>query len=216
MQYPTNWEIDLDKKAYLIFISIVLFLFFCYEYNLITRLLADQFYNDGLSSLDKINSPVKLTLLDKTIVYEKALKQFNNSAMINPLDSRAYFSSGETIAEIIKDKDLSANFELDYNQTKAKYLEAVLREPTNAIYHQRLGSVFNRLADPERAQKEFNAAVKLDPQNIKIHFYLSQYYFFKGDEPEFLYNLNKALKSGEMRGEISKFLKSIKREELLE
>ena len=116
-------------------------------------------------------------------------------------------------AELLDEENLNSN--------KAKFIEALLREPGNAIYHQRLGSIYVKLADTQKAEREFNNAVFLDPRNIRLRLYLAQYFFSIANQEPGLFHLNKAvslyktLPHGPIYNEVEGFVKSAGYEELL-
>ena len=106
----------------------------------------------------------------------------------------------------------------------AYFEKALLLEPTNAIYHQRLGAVNLALKETMAAERQFKQALALDPQNISLHIFLSQYYFSKGSQEEFNFHLDKILQlyhngirdvNGPLDTAVKDFLKSVGRQDLI-
>jgi len=109
---------------------------------------------------------------------------------------------------------------------RRNYVAALKLDPTNAIYHQRLGSIYEKLSSDIQAEKEFKKAVLLDSQNVSIHLYLTQYYLSRNKESEFNYHLGRvvelyklALTGGgpmeRLGNMVRQYLESIKQEELV-
>lgn len=204
------------------------------EYVLFSRLLAERYFDKGLDYLEEARSTPREILAKKCLSYRNVLKLLKRSIKLNLYDSRAYFEYANVITEIGKDPELSMLLDIEsfvdsqrqqglYNLAKVKYIEAILNEPTNAIYHQRLGSIYDKLSDSKKAEEEFKKAVLLDPQNISIYIYLSQYFLSKGREDDFFYYLDrvletykKALRDGGPFADMAQnFLKAIGRENLI-
>ena len=186
--------------------------------------------------MEKGRSTPKEMLLEKSLFYQNALKLFKRSLRLDPYDADPYFECGQIIAEIADDSELSGSLDMvtkedggrgAYNLAKSYYEEAILKGPANAIYHQGLGSIYDKLSETQESEREFRKAVLLDPQNVTIHLYLSQYFLSQNKESDFLYHLDKVVqlynKSG-MRGGgplghladmVRDFLKRINREDLI-
>jgi tetratricopeptide (TPR) repeat protein len=62
------------------------------------------------------------------------------------------------------------------DEAKVGLEQAVVREPNNKIYHFFLGYVNSRQEKWEEAKKNFEAALKLDPNYFEAQFYLAQVY----------------------------------------
>jgi len=233
MQYVHNYQKELDKSLALILAALFFVLFIWHESVLFSRLLAEEYISDSSICLEKARTLPKSQLIEKSLLYQKALRLLSNSIKQNSYDSNAYFKYGETIREIADDSELRNAIDIQsvgaqkkvstgyYDAARVKYTEAILRELTNGIYHQRLGDTYAKLSDDEKAEKEFKNTVLLDPQNRTIYFYLSQYFWSKGKYDDFMYNVHKVIEFDKIqhRGRIgyalSSFLKSIKREDLI-
>jgi tetratricopeptide (TPR) repeat protein len=236
MSYPylNNWQRGLSRKGSLIFIGLFIFLFMCYEYILFSRLSAEIYYNQGLYYSEKARSAPREILFKKSLFYQDALKLFKRSLDLNPYDARLFFECGQIITEMADDSELRSSVDIKiigkqeegfvglYNLAKSYYEKAISREPTNAIYHQRLGSICDKLSDMQGAEKEFRKALLLDPQNISIHLYLSQYFLSKDRQADFLYHLDKVvqlykagLRGGLLSNMVGDFLQQINREDLI-
>jgi len=231
----SNWQESLNQRQSLILITLFIFLFIFYECILFSRLSAEKYLDKALDYSEKSRSLDKKIIIEKSLLYYKALKLLNKAASLNPYDSRAYFEYAQMITEIGDDslfsssldiKMLDAKEESDelgfYNLAKKEYAGAILREPTNAIYHQRLGSIYGKLSDTKSAEEEFKKAVLASPCNLSIHLYLSQYFLSKDKQANFLYHIKKAIElqrggvsGGFVGGDVFWFLKSIGREDLI-
>jgi len=208
MEYINNWQKDLNRKNSLTLIILFIFLFACYEYILFSRLSSRRHLDKAFIHLEKARFVNKEIIVEKLLLYQKALKFLRNAMRLNSYDARPYFEFAQVISEIRSDSELANSLDIKslsgwqeqeqddkgfYNLAKANYIEAILREPTNPIYHQRLGSIYDKLSYAENAEKEFNKAVLLDPQNLMLHLYLSRYFYIKDRQTEFLKHLNKTL-----------------------
>jgi len=235
--YLNSWQIDLSKKKAFILIIILFFAFMYYGYLVFLRFFADKYYSEGVYYSEEARAVPIENLVEKSIFYQNALKLLSKSLRLNHHDARPYFEYGQIVAEIAGDGDLRDSLDIKrlgiqnggekalYSLASSYYKEAIAREPTNAIYHQKLGHVYNKLSDsPEEAEKEFKKAILLDPQNISIHLYLSQYYLSKGKDTDFNFYLNKVVSlfnhgagdgAGIFSAMIGDFLKRINREELI-
>ena len=226
MPNPENWQIKLDGKFSLALSLLTVLLFICFEYILLSRLTADRYLRSGRNYLEEARSLPKSQLVEKSISYTKTLKSFESSIRMNPICSRPHFDYGEVLSQITKVPELRRTIDLKspevsksgtdnfLNLAKDKYIQAIVREPTDAIYHERMGDIYNLLGDSEKAGREFKNAVMLDPQNINIRIYLAQFFFFKGKQSDFIYQIKKAIDFGGQK-EVLQFLKSIGREDLM-
>jgi len=233
MVFLSNWQRNLKPSGFSILIILFIFIFIFYEFILLSRLSAERYLDKALGYLEKSRSLNKDIIIEKSLLYYRGLKLFKNSLRLNPFDSRFYFEYAEAIAEIGGDPQLSNSLDIDrldegrtggveefYELAKTNYIEAILREPTNAIYHHRLGKIYDKLSDSTKAEEEFRKAASLSPQNAGIHLYLSQYFLSKNKEADFLYHIKKAvelqrLPDGSVVGDVFWFLKSIGREDLM-
>ena len=215
-------------------IVLFIFIFIFYEFILLTRLSAERCLGEADGYLKKSRSLGKDIVIEKSVLYYKGLRLLGNSIAFNPIDSRFYFEYAEAVVGAGEDSQLSGLLEMDrlgegqtrntdgfYNLAKTRYVEAISREPTNAIYHQRLGRVYDKLSDTKKAEEEFKAAVLLSPQSIIIQIYLSQYYLSRNNEAEFLSHIKKAIDIQTSTpgvyvcGDLLSYIMSIGREDLI-
>jgi len=237
MPHPhlNNWQRDLSRKESLILVALFILLFMYYEYLLFSRLSAERYLGQGLYYLQEGRSTSKEMLLKKSLFYQNALKSFKRSLKLNPYNADPYYEYGQIITEIADDSELSNSLDIGikkdenrglYNLAKPYYEEAILKEPANAIYHQRLGSIYDKLSETQEAEREFRKAVLLDPQNVTIHLYLSQYFLSKNKQSDFLYHLDKVVQLYKaslggggpletLQSMVCDFLKRINREDLV-
>lgn len=234
MMFLKSWQKDLSPKESLILIILLVFLFIFYEYILFPRLLTERYLSKAPYYLEKSRSLNGDLIVEKALLYNKALKLLKKATRLNSFDSRPYFEYAQAIAEVGDDPQLRYALDIKtpdgklktgengfYNLAKSNYTEAILREPTNAIYHQRLGRAYDKLSDAKSAEEEFKKAALLSPESLSIHLYLSQYFFSKDNQADFLFHIKKAIElqrivcGGVVAGEVSVFLKSIGREDLI-
>jgi tetratricopeptide (TPR) repeat protein len=236
MQYlNNNWQRILSTKISLILATSFFFIFFFYIYIIFSWALAQRYFEDASNFLENARSLEKEVVVEKSILYQKALRLMKKAARLNPYDARYYFEYAEVITELGGDSELSSSLDINsmgveekgdigfYNLAKSYYLEAIKREPTNAIYHQRLGDIYDKLSINQKAEEELNKSILLDPYNIVVHLYLSKYFLSRNRQTDFLYYLNKAVdfyrRSGIAGGYVSEqvenFLKTIDREYLI-
>jgi len=169
----------------------------------------------------------------KSLSYQKGLRLLKESSRLAPYDAKPNFIYAEVILNICEDPVLQSSFDLRefagqgdgqsgfYYLAKENYTQAVLKEPTNPIYHQRLGYVYDKILDTEDAERELANAVLLDPQNIRIRIYLSQYFLNKNKDDIARAHLDKVIslyRSGGgcgLESELSSLFKSVGREDLI-
>lgn len=233
-------EINVYFSFLLICLSVILFLTFA---KTIISCASSEFHSEsGLSALNRARLIDASLIVEKSLLYQKGLRSLKSSIRHNRLNPRGYFEYGELLSEIQADPALNSSMEvadLDFRKpenlgyltgqqsllklAELSYREALSRDPLNAIYHQRLGIVYDRQGDFLNANSELKKAVLLDPQNVSMHLYLSQYYLSKGMEQEFLFHLYRAVDlykqaltgGGPVANMVVDFLKSIGREDLL-
>ena len=97
-----------------------------------------------------------------------------------------YLHKGQTIFE--DDVDL-LNLEIDIltrqkklNELKQKLETAVETNPDNETYHAVLGTIYDKLGEKEKAEKEYLKALELNPKNQPVLFNVGAYYFNTGNE----------------------------------
>lgn len=233
MIYVRKWQKSLNKKESIILIILFTFILLFYEYILFSRVSAERYFNKALVYFNKANSVVAELLVTRSICYQSTLKLLKKSSDFNPYDSRPYFEYAEALSEILIEPELVKSLDMRdfggkeagefgfYNLAKIKYTQAILKEPANAIYHLKLGAIYVKLLDPEKAEKEFNNSVLFDPQNIRIRLYLSRYFLLNDKKEIALVHLNKAISLYKiiprsiLSDEVENFVKAIGQEELL-
>jgi tetratricopeptide (TPR) repeat protein len=213
MQYQNSWQKEIGKGTCGFLICLLIIVLLVYQYILFARLSAENYLNIGQNFLKEARAAPGEELIIRSLAYRKSLRMLDGSIMRNPYDSRAYFEYAEILNEIDRDARLRSLFDKGDLLEKI-YTEAILREPTDGIYHQRLGERYRRLSEEEKAEREFKNAVLLDPQNASLHLYLSQYFFYKNNELSFLYHIKKTIELGDKR-RANEFLESIGRQDLI-
>ena len=237
--YLVNWHKDLSRTAFLILILLCVCVFIFYESVLFAQLQAQRCLAQGANYLNKIYTLDKEIIAERLVLYKKVLRLFSKAALLNPEDAKPYFASAEAITRIGREPKLAAVFDIQKlypaskkekisfdDWAKLNYIEAVSREPANAIYHQRLGSIYEKLSEYNRAEQELKKAVLLDPQNASIHLYITQYYLSQDRQSEFRYHLQKvvelynlALRGGgpvaHLGDMVQQYLRSINQEHLI-
>lgn len=233
MLYLNSWQRDLDKKSSIIIISLIIALFLLFECALFSKLLSQRYFDKGLEILMRARLVPSDVIVEKSLLYQDGLKLLKRAIELNPYDSRSYFEYAEVLAEIANDNLLKSSLDIEniaskqegdsafYNLIRLKYIEAIAKEPTNAIYHLRLADIYNKLSDYIKAEDEYRKAVLLDSQNAMVHLYLAQYFLSKNKELDFLYHLDRIIKLykfmnyGPLRSKIEDFFKAIGRGDLI-
>lgn len=233
--YLDKWERQLNGFAAAA-AAVVLCAFFCYEYAVVSRARAESSLRQGRQRIVKARGFSDRFLVEKSLLYQEGLVLFKRSIALNPLSSVPYYEFAETIVEIGSAHALrrAVNPELigltgdrkeDYFAKALRYYDhAVERDPFCGIYHQRLGHVYSLLAEYAQAQKEFAAAVMVDPQNVSIHLYLADYYSRRKEPKLHEYHLGKVISlynatlkgGGPISEMVRQYFKSINREELIQ
>lgn len=219
--------------SWVLILGFILF-FILYSTFVFSHLSAQRCLDQGMRLLENSRALSADLLVERIVLYQRALGLLKDSMRLNGRDSRAYFEYAEAVAlaaqdpsirEMIELKTLSGTYvsgELGlYESARQGYIEAISKEPLNALYHQRLGRIYARLSDTQKAESEFNKAVMLSPGNLSIHLYLAQYYLSSNNNEGFLLHIRKAIElqghdsGGQVGGQTMEFLRSIGREDLV-
>jgi tetratricopeptide (TPR) repeat protein len=225
-------RIRLSKGWVILFIFLALVSFVYYESILYQRLLAQLNFSKAKTSFVKARYISKELIVKKSLLYQDGLKLLKSSLLLDPADSRFNFEFAEIINEAKDDPELWGSLGINnlvspeeaglgpWELARIRYGEAILKEPTNAIYHQRLGSLYDKIGQTRKAEEEFTQAVILDPQNISLRLYLSQYFLSKGKQDDFLKHISRAVDIDKAANlttswEMQNFLKRLGREDLI-
>lgn len=219
-----------------LFILTMYALVFSFEYCVLRSALAQHYFVKGKYYLEKAHVTPSDLLVKRVIFYQVALKSIRKSLALNPAHSKGYSTCGQIIAEIAGDDGLRSSVDAAgigvpakdaasfYGVARAWYIQAVASEPTNPIYHLKLGQMYDLLSDTKKAEDEMERAVKLDPLNITVHLFLSQYYKSRGNDAKFNLYFQKMIElgntvglrgGGPMADAVLPFLRSIGKEDLL-
>jgi len=227
-----NYSIKLNATVAALATFLVVFLFAGYEYGLARRLFSRLDYDKALCVFGKARFISKDLIVNRSLLYQNGLKLLRGSLYSNPVDARTNFQFAEIINEIEEDPDLNKSLDIKnftvwfstsqdnfLNIAERGYKEAISREPTDAIYHQRLGYTYVKSGENRKAEDEFERAVLLDPQNISLRLYLSRYFSSK-DMSSFYIHINRAMEIDKQiylttSWEMQNFLKTIGREDLI-
>jgi tetratricopeptide (TPR) repeat protein len=231
-----NRQIVLGRQKSLFLGILLILIFTLYSKTLFSRYLSESYFEKALNYFSESEATDKELVVERARFYRKALKSVQNAINHNPYDARPYFEYAENISKIAQDRALRSSLgpgisnkgaEKDsvdfYGLAKSKYIEAILREPTNALYHQRLGDIYDKLSDAKNAESELRKALLLDPQNLLIHIYVCQYFLSKNKQQNFDWYFNKAMELyagdgynyGAFATQMANFLKSIGRQDLI-
>lgn len=216
-------------------------IFILYQFFIFAQLRAKKFTRDAQAYLRKAQGlEGEGLIVEQAIFYKRAIRLLARAIKSNPLDASTYFAYAESInSKMGQDEQLAGVLDLEslssatreenpnlVDLARRNFAEAVKRDPTNAIYHQRLASIYEKLSNDVQAETELKKAVLLDPQNVSIHLYLTQYYLSRNKQSEFNYHLGRvvelyklALRGGgpmeRLGNMVIRYLESIKREELI-
>lgn len=208
MKYAQQWHRQISQIASVILIFFCVSIFMLYQFFIFAQLKAKKFTREAEGYLKRAEElEGKEIIVEEAIFYKRALRLLVQAIKFNPLDASAYFTYAESInSKIGKDERIINMLDLDslhwdsreknfdlIGLVRHSFTEALKRDPTNAIYHQRLASVYERLSDESSAESELKKAVLLDPQNVSIHLYLTQYYLSRNKQKEFNYHLGRVV-----------------------
>jgi len=224
-------KIDMPETLVIFLAAAVVFLV-C-SYILLRKNYSDFYTKEGLSCFRKGALVSEELMVQKSLFYQKGLDLFEKSVAAYPAAAEPHFLFAEAVYEVAGNAGLArsidaANYgapqgaqEMGFlSLAEKEYLSAIARQPTNAIYHQRLGVVYTKEQQRERAEDEFARAVMLDPQNISLQVYLCRYFLGEGRTGDFEIHLLKAVELdknaySKTSWEMQNFLKSVNREDLI-
>lgn len=241
MKYVQHWQRQIGRNFAKILIFSWLSIFILWLFFIFGQLRAREFIKDAQAHLEKAQMLGSQGLtVERIISYQRAIRLLGRATGANPFDAGTHFALAESInSKISLDEHWVKALDLEsldlvrrgrdislIELARHNYIEALKLNPTNAIYHQRLASVYEKLSNDDQAEKELKKAVMLDPQNVSIHLYLTQYYLSRNKQNEFNYHLGRvvelykrALTGGgpmeRLGNMVSEYLASIKREELI-
>ena len=241
MKYAQVWHRQISPISGKILIFFCVIIFFLYQFFICVQLRAKKFTRDAQAYLKKAEGlGAGGLIVEQAIFYQRAIRLLRRAIKLNPLNASTYFDYAESLnTKMVQDEQLAKVLDLGSLRQAAgeknlslielarrNYVAALKLDPTKAIYHQRLGSIYEKLSSDIQAEKEFKKAVLLDSQNVSIHLYLTQYYLSRNKESEFNYHLGRvvelyklALTGGgpmeRLGNMVRQYLESIKQEELV-
>ncbi len=112
---------------------------------------------------------------------KKAGARFREALAINPGNSKAHITLGNTLEAAGND-----------DEALAHYQEALRLDSSSAIGHINIGNIFLKRNDHARAIVEFQLALRLEPENVYAHYNLGQCYLAVDKLPEALVHLVEA------------------------
>jgi tetratricopeptide (TPR) repeat protein len=241
MKYAQEWHRQISPISGEILMFFCISIFILYQFFIFVQLRANTFIREAQVYLIRAQGLEGEDLIvERAIFYKRAIKFLARAIKFNPFDAGTYFVYAESInSKMSQDAQLAGVFDLGSlypareeknlsfaDLARRNFAEAIKRNPTNAIYHQRLGSIYEKLSNDIQAEAELKKAILLDPQNVSIHLYLTQYYLSRNKQSEFNYHLGRvvelyrlALTGGgpmeRLGNMVRQYLESIKQEELL-
>ncbi len=150
------------------------------QYFIWKRYFAENFYLKATS----IHLPE--VTIEKTINYKRLFRYLDKSTILNGLNAKYYFESGNTYLRIAQEK-FEEMLGLTENATglaKNQFLSAITLDPARGAYHFSLTKALLLLNQPENAQREFLKAEELDFSNASIHYEIAKYYISIPDKHE--------------------------------
>lgn len=165
---------------------------------------------------------------------KKSMAMLQDALAKDPGRAEIHFELGELFSACADDPVLASlvwsgdesSSGMVLRKAAAYYMQALERFPTNPIYQQRLGLLYNKAGLPEKARLIFAKAELLDPHNSSLRLFLAEYYWENRDVPAFdrqaaaiatIYA--EALKGGgrlvDRKTRVEDFFRSIGKEELL-
>jgi len=142
------------------------------QYFIWKRYCAENLYLKAVS----IHLPA--VTIEKTINYKRLLRYLDKSTILNGLNAKYYFKSGNTYLKIAQEKfeEMLGLTENADGLAKTQFLAAITLDPARGVYHFSLAKALLLLSEPENAQREFLKAEKLDFSNASIHYDIAKYY----------------------------------------
>lgn len=221
-----NKNIGLGISIIIISLYIIFILFIAMTMS--TRLQAQHLYTQALDYCAKLDNLDDSLLTEKVLFYRKALNLLSRANKLNPRNSRYPFEYAQLMTRIFRDNNsnqISRLIEIPgisdrgdlYGSALTKYAEAINLEPSLAVYHLKLGWVYELMNHEEKAENEFAKAIQLDPTNLKNRIYLAGYLLSKGRELEAFYHacwvkiISKGFSLGEYESAAQVFTESFRK-----
>ena len=155
---------------------------------------------------------------------EMAIEAYKRAVEINPDFAEAYFKMGIAFALIEKEalrtgtgeivpgettagnKTVKPNSEKMFEKAVAAYKKLIASTPDDAVSHFNLGRAYNKLNKDEEAEKSFETAVKLKPEEVEFLSVLGGSRIKLAKYHEALVPLKKALELDPENAEAEKLL----------
>ncbi|MCM8795811.1 MAG: tetratricopeptide repeat protein [Candidatus Omnitrophica bacterium] len=150
-----------------IFIPIIIS---CIEYLIWSRYWAESIHN----KIKRI--PLDIITAERIKNYKQIL---DKAIKLNIPDSKYNYTRAELFLK-----------EGSYSSARDDYIKAICLEPTNALYHFKLGEVYLKQSIDEiyknKAIDEFKKTIFLNPTNSYFRFLIGKNYFYLGMDKEFV------------------------------
>lgn len=224
MPYLSSWHKNLKLWARVTLVAFSALIFLFIEGILFYRIKAHQLYNQALEYLEKVNKIDDSLIVERVLFYQRSLRLLNEANRLNPHNSTYVFDYAQVLMNIALDEEINDLIDIPeikhktdlYQLAESKYKQAICLEPVEAIYHLRLGWVYESLSDSDKAEEEFLKAELLKPSDLRNHIYFAKYFSSKGKERQAFYHLCKAkflrryLSKGAYLSDDNEFYKKVK------
>ncbi len=201
---------------------------------LIETYSAFSMYESSVKEFDRLMVSQAGDPVERIAQVKRQVALLSDAVAKDPGRAQTYFELGEYFRVASDDDSLAAfinpdtagNADVLRRRAVSYYTRALERFPTNAVYQQRLGLLYDTLGYTEKAKAAFARAEFLDPRNASLRLFLAQY-FWRKKEPEemdrqvrilaVLYA--QALKGGgrfaDLKTQVEDFFTTIQKKELL-
>ena len=193
MSYLEIWDKEIKYSLRIVLIVFYSVAVLSLSAAMFSRARTERLYVKAMDYKKKIDKIDDSLLVEKVLFYRKSLNLLDMASRINPKNSKYFFAYAQVLALILQEESsseisiLSDIPEIEtpsdlYNQALNKYSQAINLEPTLAVYHLKLGWIYELLGYFDKAEEEFDRAILLDPTNVMNHIYLAKYFLFKNEE----------------------------------
>ena len=193
MSYLEIWDKEIKYTLRVIVIVFYSVAVLSLSTAMFSRVRAERLYAKAMDYTKKIDKMDDSLLVEKVLFYRKSLNLLDMASRINPKNSKYFFAYAQVLALILQEENsskisiLSDISEIEtppalYNQALNKYSRAINLEPTLAVYHLKLGWIYELLGYFDKAEEEFDKAILLDSTNVINHIYLAKYFLSKNKE----------------------------------
>jgi tetratricopeptide (TPR) repeat protein len=121
---------------------------------------------------------------EHTVIYEKAIEDFNQALRLDPNNANIYAERGFAYSEI-----------RDYDKAIADFTQAIKLSPNDSrIYYNARGSMYGSKGDFDKAIADYTQAIRLDPNTTRAYYNRGNEYLFNGDFDKAIADFTQAIR----------------------